>query len=69
MNCFDLPASLQVPRTQRPIRQSNSSIKVCHERGDRREIKMKASQKLLVDAHLRHSIGKLQDISIENLSG
>lgn len=30
--------------------------------------KMKTSQKLLVDAHLRHSIGKLQDIGIEDLS-
>lgn len=30
---------------------------------------MKTSQKLLVDAHLRHSIGKLQDIGIEDLSG
>lgn len=52
-----------------PTRQSNSSIKKCHERGGRRENKMKTSQKLLVDAHLRHSIGKLQDISIEDLSG
>lgn len=31
--------------------------------------KMKTSQKLLVDAHLRHSIRKLQDIGIEDLSG
>lgn len=30
---------------------------------------MKTSQKLLVEAHLRHSVGKLQDIGIENLSG
>ena len=29
----------------------------------------KTSQKLLVDAHLRHSIGKLQDIGVEDLSG
>lgn len=69
LNSCDLPASLQIPMDKVPTRQSNSSIKsaMIGEAIGRKK-QNETSQKLLVDAHLRHSVGKLQDIGKENLS-